>query len=544
VPSRTRAFARGIVFILFGAVTGCSGGAGSGGSPAAPIPVPAATPASGPTGGAASVTFTIKWPAKSASGVRPHYLPATALSASVGIYGGTPQYINNPTSTLTFTAPVGLDTFLVQSYDEQNGKGNVLSSANITETVSSAHANILAATLNGVIASLKLALSASTTPAGAATVVNVMANGLDADGNTIVGPGDYNEPITLSIVDPANSGTLSLSKKLVQAPGAVSKLNYNGSTLLSASIVASAAGVPSVSATFAPTPTFTQFGTALEPEQLTAGPDGNIWFTDFRGYIGMITPAGAITEYPTLTADSEPEGITAASDGRLWFTEEYASKVGAITTSGAISEYATAIGNSAPFAIIDRGDGTVWYTGLATGSLESLPLTGGTPTVQLSPGNTGFAGIAVAPNHDIFFANGSDQVVRLSNPGSDATLAEVTLPSDPQFIVLGPDGNLWFTETGTSQIGAVSPLGFNSVTQYSTLSLPSGPFGITVGTDGALWFTEEKSNRIGRITTSGDVTEYQLPGFTNVDLGGIAMAKDGSLWFGERSSGAIGHLVY
>jgi hypothetical protein len=55
--------------------------------------------------------------------------------------------------------------------------------------------------------------------------------------------------------------------------------------------------------------------------------------------------AQTITEFPTPTAYSEPEGITAGPDGALWFTEcvnlNYSpcsvSKIGRITTVGVIT---------------------------------------------------------------------------------------------------------------------------------------------------------------------------------------------------------------
>jgi hypothetical protein len=37
------------------------------------------------------------------------------------------------------------------------------------------------------------------------------------------------------------------------------------------------------------------------------------------------------------------------------------------------------------------------------------------------------------------------------------------------------------------------------------------PMGITAGPDGNLWFTGAGSDKIGRITTSGAVTEFQIP---------------------------------
>ena len=44
------------------------------------------------------------------------------------------------------------------------------------------------------------------------------------------------------------------------------------------------------------------------------------------GGIGRITTAGVITEFlagstPGFTADRDPDGITAGADGNLWFTE-------------------------------------------------------------------------------------------------------------------------------------------------------------------------------------------------------------------------------
>ena len=70
-------------------------------------------------------------------------------------------------------------------------------------------------------------------------------------------------------------------------------------------------------------------------------------------------------------------------------------------------------------------------------------------------------------------------------------------------ITSGPDGALWFTNTGP---------GFNSISRMTTAgkvtnyySDPSidDPEGITAGPDGALWFTNYGNNSIGRISTWG-----------------------------------------
>ena len=78
------------------------------------------------------------------------------------------------------------------------------------------------------------------------------------------------------------------------------------------------------------------------PFGITAGPDGNLWFTECisnagscsYSKIGRITPNGQITEFPlpTPTKYNEPHGITAGPDGNLWFTEEGNGQIGYTTS--------------------------------------------------------------------------------------------------------------------------------------------------------------------------------------------------------------------
>src|SRR2546428_13340694 len=59
--------------------------------------------------------------------------------------------------------------------------------------------------------------------------------------------------------------------------------------------------------------------------------------------------------------------------------------------------------------------------------------------------------------------------------------------AQPIEIVLGPDGNLWFTEQNTSAVGRVTPDGV--ITEFPTPT--SGfPDDISAGPDGNVWFTE------------------------------------------------------
>src|SRR5216684_3307652 len=78
------------------------------------------------------------------------------------------------------------------------------------------------------------------------------------------------------------------------------------------------------------------------------------------------------------------------------------------------------------------------------------------------------------------------------------TVTEFTIPtsgSRANGIVAGPDGAIWFTETGGNKIGRITTAGV--ITEFP-LSIPnSGPSGIVAGPDVALWFTEASPGRIG-----------------------------------------------
>ena len=51
------------------------------------------------------------------------------------------------------------------------------------------------------------------------------------------------------------------------------------------------------------------------PGGIATGPDGNLWFTEAGvNRIGMLTPAGVITEFGLATTSAMPNFITAGPD--------------------------------------------------------------------------------------------------------------------------------------------------------------------------------------------------------------------------------------
>ena len=125
------------------------------------------------------------------------------------------------------------------------------------------------------------------------------------------------------------------------------------------------------------------------PSAITAGPDGALWFTEAgkgkigeTGKVGRVTILGAITEFPLPPSGSSwgyrPTGIAAGPDGNLWITE-YGNwpgggpgRVAKLTTSGAFTEYNVPTTKLAPGLSLMRDmgpnylaagpDGKLWFS--------------------------------------------------------------------------------------------------------------------------------------------------------------------------------------
>jgi hypothetical protein len=112
---------------------------------------------------------------------------------------------------------------------------------------------------------------------------------------------------------------------------------------------------------------------------LTAGPDGNIWFTQGEStpQIGRITVTGQITYFP-LTGLHGAGDIVWGEDGNIWFAAVQDQLVGRISPHTTAMTFFSPVTNDRPsiFArlsnISSSPDGNIWFTGTqdVTGSLK------------------------------------------------------------------------------------------------------------------------------------------------------------------------------
>jgi virginiamycin B lyase len=151
------------------------------------------------------------------------------------------------------------------------------------------------------------------------------------------------------------------------------------------------------------------------------------------------------------------------------------------------------------------------------------------------------AGITAGPDGALWFTEtGSNKIGRITTTGTTTEFPVPTALSFPLGIAAGPDGALWFTEISVDKIGRITTAG--AITEFSVPTAASQPFAIAVGPDGALWFTEQAGNNIGRITTTGAMSEFSVPTASSQPIG-ITAGPDGALWFTEASGNKIGRVT-
>jgi len=183
---------------------------------------------------------------------------------------------------------------------------------------------------------------------------------------------------------------------------------------------------------------------------ITAGPDGNMWFTETEERrIGRITPTGQVSAFPVPRVAGPPSAITRGPDGSLWFTVAFG--IGRIMVGGNITFFRLPHDTQPGASIIGGPDGNLWFT----------------------------------------TARG-DGIVRMTVAGRLRTFHVPEATS----LAPGRDGNLWFTETRGDAIGRMTLTGH--ITEFALprhkdqddASGVGAPITIAAGSDGNLWFTE------------------------------------------------------
>ena len=195
---------------------------------------------------------------------------------------------------------------------------------------------------------------------------------------------------------------------------------------------------------------------------IVVGGDGNLWFSGARGIrdengrasgdqpiIGRLTPSGDLAEFDLPREGGHPIRLAAGPDGNVWFTEWAGERVARIAPNGQIEGFPLSR-SSRPYDIVAGFDGDLWFMeekGDAP-TVARITTAGAITEFPLESAQESFAGqIAAGPDGRIWFVSEAGSVGRL-NPAT-RRISKVALPSRvPEELVAGPEGSLWYTSAG------------------------------------------------------------------------------------------------
>ncbi len=232
-----------------------------------------------------------------------------------------------------------------------------------------------------------------------------------------------------------------------------------------------------------------------DPVGITYDPrNGNVYFVEkAAGKIGSFNPSDPSSMQENALPNASlaaPSGIVYDPiDRDLWFTEEGAHQIGSYdpNTNTFNSTPFTLPNGTLPSAITLGPDGNLWFTESGVGLINMF-----------------------SPSKGTFAANGP-YALPASSGNAGAAI---------QGITAGPDGDIWFTAQGVGQIGRFNPSAIvtspappNEISVFDTLNSSSPPYAIAAGPDGNLWYTETGAH--GSIDVAYD-TQLQVSTPSNV----------------------------
>ena len=498
-------------------------GGGGGGTSSLPAP-------SNGTPGGTSAMFTITIPQKTAQTAKyvsastqsviitlttvngnPYTGTGTApASVASNLNSGSPNCApsgGNLVCTAAATAVAGADAYSITMYDATQSStsptspaGNVLSTGTTTLTITAGQTNTGSLTLNATVASLAIAFSANahvsgTQAAGFSIVGNqpraFTVSALDADGNTIVGPGAPTFTVSsgnAAVAIAGSSGsytaqTQSYSATPVQitvTPSNGTVVHFNISTIQELWIANSAGNTVTGynGATHAQIAGDTITSGLNSPFMIQTGPNGNLWISNFAG--------NSIEEVV-------PETNTAL-----------------LTIAGGST------GLNATFGTSFDGSGNLYVTNGAANKLEKFSaasFAGLTGTQNIAPATTTTNNLA----NPVQNAIDSSGVLWVANnagsniTGYDASLTNVALIgggntqlNGPTGVAFDSGGHLWVVDNTVSAIYEFNTTGITLVNgNIAPLSTIAGgatgmnsPVGLAFDAAGNLWVGNQNTNAV------------------------------------------------
>jgi hypothetical protein len=271
-----------------------------------------------------------------------------------------------------------------------------------------------------------------------------------------------------------------------------------------------------------------ELGTELDTNnKITAGPDGNMWFTLPGKKVGSITPAGLVQEFE-LEGIEGAIGIAAGPEGRIWIVAngEAASFLPA-DPPGTEEDFESAKIQAEPQIVLGP-EGLFWvasnnkvakFAPKNFNGIAEVTLAG-----ELMPKDIDVAGplIVIADKHEDPVTE-TGRIVTFTAAGVQR---DVEIPGGSQGVAGAPTGQVAFSasEAEPEQAGLFTP-----PAPAAVFALPkTDPFGVAYGADQAFWIVQFAAGQLTRVSASGQTSV--LGGLPLESARQIAAGPDHTLW--------------
>ena len=215
--------------------------------------------------------------------------------------------------------------------------------------------------------------------------------------------------------------------------------------------------------------------------EIIVGSDGALWFADGKLSIGRITTGGAVTEYPVGV---QPDGLTKGPDGAIWFTSANSDQIGQIGSGGLVTLFNLPTGTRGA-GIALGPDGALWMCAtngaivriqvpVANGVFAHIAA-GGSWTTVLSLVNTTTVPLTVTTT--LYGDDGSPLIIPITTmaqgASQTATTASVNATIKPNATLqISLGAQIPSLATGWARVLSLGPIGGFAIFRTSSANSP------------------------------------------------------------------------
>lgn len=247
--------------------------------------------------------------------------------------------------------------------------------------------------------------------------------------------------------------------------------------------------------------------------------------------------SGDFVEYPMQVENDIPTAVAVGPDKTVWFTIDFGDAVGMIR-DGKLHRLPKPKKSVEPVGMAVDAEGVAWFTDPTQVLVSSMRADGTMKSYPLGTAIARLARLTVAPDGAVWFAESTAFSFTRLKDGVFTRHVPKAANGQPYGIATDASGNAWGTLQSANQIVRISTTG--EISEYEIPTRGSAPSDIAVDASGKVWFLEFRPNKIGSYA-DGKFTEFAVPGEW-AGLTGLTVAPDGSVWFGLLRMQALGRL--